>query len=200
MKQSTAIARESPKMSEFVARQTALDGILLIEAPLFIDDRGFFAETWHEEKFNQIGITERFVQDNQSGSSRGVIRGLHYQIRQPQGKLVRVASGEIYDVVVDLRRNSPGFGKWEGMKLSSTDRTQLWIPPGFAHGFCVTSDWADVIYKVTDYYAPEFERTLLWNDPSLGVQWPLASIGEPVISAKDRVGLPFAQAEYFDLP
>lgn len=187
-------------MSEFVARPSSLDGLLLIDSPVFIDDRGFFAETWQQQKFERIGILENFVQDNQSGSSRGVIRGLHYQIKQPQGKLVRVASGEIYDVVVDLRRQSPSFGKWEGMRLSASDRTQLWIPPGFAHGFCVISEWADVIYKVTDYYAPEFERTLLWNDPLLGIDWPLSTIGEPVISQKDRVGAPFAKAEYFDLP
>ena len=175
--------------------QTALAGVLLLEPKVFGDARGFFMEVWNERTFDGIGIREKFVQDNHSRSSRNVLRGLHYQVRQPQGKLVRVAAGEIWDVAVDLRRASPTFGRWVGGKLDAERRRMMWIPAGFAHGFLVVSEHAEVLYKTTDYYAPEHERTLLWNDPALGIAWPLA--GEPVMSEKDRRGVPFASAETY---
>jgi dTDP-4-dehydrorhamnose 3,5-epimerase len=162
------------------------------------DERGFFMETYQYERFCDAGIPYRFVQDNHSGSRRGTLRGLHYQIQQPQGKLVRVIAGEIFDVAVDLRRTSPTFGKWEGLRLSAENKLQLWIPPGFAHGFYVLSEWAEVTYKTTDYYAPQWERTLLWNDPEIGIQWPITPGELPVISTKDTQGKGIAQAEVFD--
>ena len=183
-------------MSEFTSHMTSLNDVLLIESVSYEDSRGFFCETYQRERFANLGISAEFVQDNHSGSHRGVLRGLHYQIRQTQGKLVRVSKGEVYDVVVDLRRSSPTFGKWEGMVLSADNRRHLWIPPDFAHGFLVLSDWADVIYKVTDYYAPEYERTLVWNDPGLAIHWPVAA--PPLISEKDRSGMRFAEAEVFE--
>ena len=176
--------------------QTALPGVLVLEPKVFGDARGSFMETWNERTFEALGIRASFVQDNQSRSVRHTLRGLHYQIRQPQGKLVRVASGEIWDVAVDLRRTSPTFGRSVGMKLGATAPRMLWIPPGFAHGFAVLSEHAEVQYKATDYYAPEHERSLLWNDPALGIAWPLE--GEPVISDKDRRGVPLAQADTYD--
>jgi dTDP-4-dehydrorhamnose 3,5-epimerase len=175
---------------------TSLAGILLLEPRVFGDDRGFFLESYNQRAFTDLGISEPFVQDNHSCSEKNVIRGLHYQIRQPQGKLVRVVTGEILDVALDLRRTSPTFGKWEAFKLSGANKRILWIPPGFAHGFQVISEFADVLYKATDFYAPEHERTVLWNDPELKIEWQLAS--PPVISAKDQQGLPFQQAEKFD--
>jgi dTDP-4-dehydrorhamnose 3,5-epimerase len=173
-----------------------LPEVLLVEPQVFGDDRGFFYESYNERAFaGATGVSVRFVQDNHSRSARNVLRGLHYQIRQPQGKLVRVTVGEIYDVAVDIRRSSPTFGKWTGVVLSATNRQMCWIPPGFAHGFLVTSDHAEVHYKTTDYYAPEHERCIAWNDRDLAISWPTR--GEPVLSAKDRAGLPLKEAEVF---
>ncbi len=171
--------------------------VLLIEPKVYKDSRGFFLETFQREKYRELGISGDFVQDNHSGSSRGILRGLHYQIRQPQGKLIWIAVGEVFDVAVDLRRSSPTFGQWAGMQLSADSKAQLWIPPGFAHGFYVTSDWAEVYYKATDYYAPEWERTLLWNDPDLGIDWPLADGDAPILSEKDAQGAPLKDADLF---
>jgi dTDP-4-dehydrorhamnose 3,5-epimerase len=165
---------------------TELEGVLLLEPKVFSDDRGFFLETYNERTFAEVGITERFVQDNQSRSKKGVLRGLHYQVENAQGKLVRVLQGEIYDVAVDLRKGSKTFGKWTGVKLSSVDTRMLWIPKGLAHGFYTLSETADVAYKMTDFYAVKHERTLLWKDPQLGIAWPLQ--GEPILSPKDVQG------------
>ena len=177
--------------------QTAIAGVLVIEPKVFGDERGFFFESFNEREFAQAtGIGAKFVQDNHSRSVKNTLRGLHYQIKQPQGKLVRVVAGEAYDVVVDLRRGSPTFGKWEGHRLSGENKRMIWIPAGLAHGFAVLSDYADFLYKTTDYWAPQHERTLLWNDPVLGIDWPLA--GEPILAAKDRTGKPLAEAEVFD--
>jgi dTDP-4-dehydrorhamnose 3,5-epimerase len=176
---------------------TAIAGVLVIEPKVFADERGFFFESYNERAFAEAtGIAAKFVQDNHSRSIRNTLRGLHYQIQQAQGKLVRVAAGEIFDVVVDLRRGSPTFGKWEGHRLSVENRTMLWIPAGFAHGFAVLSDYAEFLYKTTDYWAPQHERTLLWNDPDLAITWPLA--GEPILAAKDRAGKRLSEAEVFD--
>ncbi len=175
---------------------TAIADVLVIEPKVFGDERGFFFESFNERAFAQAtGIEARFVQDNHSRSAKNVVRGLHYQIQQPQGKLVRVVAGEVYDVVVDIRRNSPTFGKWVAERLSAENRKMVWMPPGFAHGFAVLSDYAEFLYKTTDYWAPQHERTLLWNDPALGIDWPLA--GEPVMAAKDLAGKPLAKAEVF---
>jgi len=175
---------------------TAMPEVLVLEPRVFGDDRGFFYESFNARTFEQLtGQRVNFVQDNHSRSARGVLRGLHYQIRQPQGKLVRVSAGAIFDVVVDLRRSSPFFGRWVGVELSAENRRQLWIPSGFAHGFVVTSENAEVQYKTTDYWAPEHERTVLWNDPALAVEWPLT--GAPVISGKDSKGTLLADAELF---
>ncbi len=176
---------------------TALPDVIVIEPRLFRDERGFFLETFQERRYAEAGIRGPMVQDNCSGSRRGVLRGLHYQVRCPQGKLVSVTAGEVFDVAVDLRRSSPTFGRWVGLTLSADDRRQVWVPPGFAHGFYVLSDWAEVRYKVTDFYNPEQERTLLWNDPAVGVAWPLQG-GSPLLSAKDARGSPLAKAEGFD--
>ncbi len=175
---------------------TSLAGLLLLEPDVFGDNRGFFLESYNQRTLAEHGISEPFVQDNHSYSEKNVIRGLHYQIRQPQGKLVRVVTGEILNVALDLRRTSPTFGKWEAVKLSGENKHILWIPRGFAHGFRVISQAAHLLYKTTDFYAPEHERTVLWNDPELKIEWQLD--GEPVISAKDRRGVPFLQAEPFD--
>lgn len=172
---------------------TSIPDVVLIRPRVFFDERGYFLETWERRKFAIGGIDHEFVQDNHSGSSRGVLRGLHYQVRQPQGKLVRVIEGEVFDVAVDLRRSSATFGRWVGMRLSSVNREMLWIPPGFAHGFLVLSAYAQFLYKCTDYYAPEHERTLLWDDPEVGVAWPLQDVGGKVtLSAKDAIGTAFA--------
>lgn len=171
--------------------------VVLIEPRLFGDQRGFFMETYQQKVFAEHGITAQFVQDNHSGSRRGTLRGLHYQIQQAQGKLVRVVAGEIFDVAVDLRRSSPTFGQWVGEILSAENKRQLWIPPGFAHGFYVLSDWAEVVYKASDFYAPQWDRTLLWNDPQVGIDWPLMDGVELLISDKDRAGLTLAQAETY---
>ncbi len=169
--------------------------VLVLEPKVFGDARGFFMETWNARVFAEAGIDARFVQDNQSRSSKNVLRGLHYQMLQPQGKLVRVTAGEIWDVAVDLRRGSPTFGRWTGAKLDAVSHRMLWVPPGFAHGFLVLSEHADVLYKASDFYAPAHERTLLWNDPAIGIEWPLD--GEPVMTDKDRRGTPLAQAETY---
>ena len=175
---------------------TALPEVLLIEPKVFGDPRGFFMESYNRRDFARAtGIDVDFVQDNHSRSAKNVLRGLHYQVRQPQGKLVRVSAGEVYDVAVDLRRSSPTFGKWAGFTLSAESKRMAWIPAGFAHGFFVLSESADFLYKTTDYYAPEHERTLLWNDPKLGIDWPLR--GEPTLAEKDRNGAPLLQAEVF---
>ena len=176
--------------------RTALPEVLLIESKVFGDDRGFFFESFNERSFaEKTGLRVHFVQDNHSRSGRNVLRGLHYQIRQPQGKLARVTAGEIHDIAVDLRRSSPTFGKWAGVALSAANRRMCWIPVGFAHGFLVTSDHAEVQYKATDYYAPEHERCIAWNDRDLALSWPLE--GEPILSPKDRAGLPLKEAEVF---
>lgn len=175
---------------------TPIDGLLVIEPTVFGDDRGFFYESFNAQRFAELtGVQADFVQDNHSRSARNVLRGMHYQIQQAQGKLVRVVSGSVYDVAVDLRKSSPTFGKWYGVELSAENKRQFWIPPGFAHGFAVTSEFAEFLYKTTDYYAPEYERSLLWNDPAVGIEWPLD--GTPLLSAKDQKALPLAQAEVF---
>jgi dTDP-4-dehydrorhamnose 3,5-epimerase len=175
---------------------TEIPEVLLLEPRVFGDDRGFFYESYNERAFARMtGLDVRFVQDNHSRSARHVLRGLHYQVRQPQGKLVRVTAGEIYDVAVDIRRSSPTFGKWTAVALSAKNRKMYWVPIGFAHGFLVTSDHAEVQYKTTDYYAPEHERCIAWNDRDLAIDWPLQ--GEPVLSAKDRAGRALKDAEVF---
>jgi dTDP-4-dehydrorhamnose 3,5-epimerase len=169
---------------------------LIIEPRVFGDTRGFFFESFNQRAFNlATGLDVNFVQDNHSRSSKGVLRGLHYQIQQPQGKLVRVVRGSVFDVTVDLRKSSPTFGQWVGVELTEDNHRQLWIPPGFAHGFYVLSDSADFLYKTTDYYAPEFECSLIWNDPTIGIEWPLNT--QPIISAKDAQGKKLADAEVF---
>ena len=177
---------------------TKLPGVVVVQPKVFEDDRGFFFESYHKRLFDEQGISLDFVQDNHSRSKRGTLRGMHYQIRQPQGKLVRVILGEIYDVVVDLRKSSPDFGKWLGHYLSAENRKQLYVPPGFAHGFYVVSEWAEVLYKSTDYYAPQWERTLLWNDAQINISWPLRDEKQPLLSPKDAIGTPFDQAEVYD--
>jgi dTDP-4-dehydrorhamnose 3,5-epimerase len=179
-----------------IARPTSIPEIVILEPRVFGDSRGFFLESYNERAFREAGITERFVQDNHSLSSRNVLRGLHYQIQQPQGKLLRVVTGAVFDVAVDLRRSSPTLGKWVGVELSAENKRMLWVPKGFAHGFLVLSETADFLYKTTDFYAPEFERTIPWNDPDLGIQWPLT--GEPKLSRKDETGVRFRDAELFD--
>ena len=178
------------------ATKASLAGMLILEPRVFGDDRGFFLESYNQRTMAEAGIHERFVQDNHSFSGRNVVRGLHYQIQHPQGKLVRVVGGEVLDVAVDLRRSSSTFGRWEAVRLSGENKRMLWIPAGLAHGFGVLSDGAHVLYKATDYYFPEFEQTLAWNDPDLKIDWQLA--GEPIISGKDRLGVPFAQAKVYE--
>jgi len=177
---------------------TSIPDVLLIKPQVLTDDRGFFLETFRTGEFEQAGIAQPFVQDNHSGSSQGVLRGLHYQIKQPQGKLVRVVQGEVFDVAVDMRRSSDTFGQWVGMILSSKNKFQLWVPPGFAHGFYVRSEWAEVTYKNTDYYAPDWEHTLLWSDPKVGIDWPLLDGKPPILSPKDAMGKTINKAELFD--
>lgn len=175
---------------------TLIPSALIIEPRVFGDTRGFFFESFNQRAFNlATGLDVNFVQDNHSRSSKGVLRGLHYQIQQPQGKLVRVVRGSVFDVTVDLRKSSPTFGQWVGVELTEDNHRQLWIPPGFAHGFYVLSDSADFLYKTTDYYAPEFECSLIWNDPTIGIEWPLNT--QPIISAKDAQGKKLADAEVF---
>jgi len=177
---------------------TNIPDVILIQPKIFGDERGFFLETFRTDRFKEAGINSSFVQDNHSGSQQGVLRGLHYQIRQTQGKLVRVISGEIYDVAVDLRRSSPTFGKWTGITLTAKDKQLLWIPPGFAHGFYVLSEWAEIVYKATDYYAPQWECSLLWNDPALNIQWPIMNSHLPALSAKDSAGKTLAETDLFE--
>jgi dTDP-4-dehydrorhamnose 3,5-epimerase len=178
-------------------QKTEIPDVLIIEPKVFGDDRGFFFESYNERRFADLtGITPHFVQDNHSRSGCNVLRGLHYQIRQPQGKLVRVTAGEVFDVAVDMRRSSPSFGRWVGVTLSAENKRQLWIPPGFAHGFVVTSESAEFLYKTTDYWAPEYERSVRWDDPAIGIKWPLQ--GTPQLSAKDQAGVALAEAETFE--
>jgi dTDP-4-dehydrorhamnose 3,5-epimerase len=178
-----------------IVTRTAIPDVLVVEPKVFGDARGFFLESWNAQAFANVGIPAAFVQDNQSRSPRGVLRGLHYQIRQPQGKLVRVVAGEVFDVAVDLRRASPTFGRWVGERLSAENKRMLWIPPGFGHGFLVLSETADFLYKTTDYYAPEHERVIAWNDPDLAIKWPIA--GTPTLSGRDAAGTRFRDAEVF---
>jgi len=174
---------------------TALPDVLLVVPKVFGDERGFFFESWNRRAFADGGIDVDFVQDNHSRSRRGVLRGLHYQIKHAQGKLVRATEGEVFDVAVDLRRSSPSFGRSVGAVLSAANRHMLWIPPGFAHGFVVLSEYAEILYKATDYWYPEHERTLLWNDAALRIDWPLET--EPTMAAKDAAGLPLADADVY---
>jgi dTDP-4-dehydrorhamnose 3,5-epimerase len=174
---------------------TALPDVLLLEPRVFSDDRGFFFESWNKRALAAAGLDAEFVQDNHSRSLRNVLRGLHYQIEHAQGKLVRVCAGEVFDVAVDIRRSSPTFGRWMGLTLSAQNKQMLWIPPGYAHGFLVLSDAAEFLYKTTDYWYPEHERTLLWNDPALGILWPLDTA--PALAAKDAAGRPLAQADVY---
>ncbi len=178
--------------------QTNLPDVVLIEPQVFGDARGFFMETYHLRKLETLGVTGVFVQDNHSGSQQGTLRGLHYQIRQAQGKLVRIVAGEVFDVAVDLRRHSPTFGQWAGARLSAENKLMMWIPPGFAHGFYVLSPWAELVYKVTDYYAPEWDRTLAWNDPQININWPLVMGRLPTLSPKDALGKRLSEAEVFE--
>lgn len=177
--------------------RTVLPEVILVRPRIFSDARGCFFETWEQRKFAAAGIDAVFVQGNHSRSTRHVLRGLHYQIRQPQGKLVRVVTGSVFDVAVDIRRSSPDFGRWFGTVLSAENHQMLWVPPGFAHGFVALSECVDFIYQCTDYYAPEHERTILWNDPALAIDWHLPSGAEPVLSAKDAAGVPLQDAECF---
>lgn len=175
---------------------TSIPEVLIIEPKVFGDARGFFYESFNQQAFNDAtGGRHQFVQDNHSRSSKGVLRGLHYQIEQPQGKLVRVARGAVFDVAVDIRKSSPTFGKWVGVELSEDNHRQMWVPPGFAHGFVVLSETADFLYKTTDYYAPAHERCIIWNDPAIGIEWPMAI--EPNLSAKDQQGVLLQDAEIF---
>lgn len=177
--------------------QGTLPGTLILEPRVFGDERGFFMESYNEKVFAGVfGERVNFVQDNHSRSTRGVLRGMHYQIHQAQGKLVRVVSGSVYDVAVDMRKSSPAFGKWMGVELTAENKRQFWIPPGFAHGFVVLSETADFLYKASDYYAPEHERCLRWDDPAVGIEWPIHDL-EPQLSAKDQLGLPLGQCETY---
>lgn len=176
---------------------TRIPDVIVIEPLVLGDERGFFAETWRADRFATRGLPTTFVQDNHSRSARGVLRGLHFQLERPQGKLVRVASGSVFDVAVDVRRSSPTFGKWVGEELSAENRRQLWIPPGFAHGFLVLSAAADFVYKCTDYYHPDSERTLLWNDPEVAISWPIPSDLEVRLSARDTSGALISDLESF---
>ena len=179
--------------------ETALPGVLIFEPKIFGDARGFFLESFSKRRFAEAtGLATDFVQDNHSRSARGVLRGLHYQLQQAQGKLVRVAAGEVFDVAVDLRRSSPHFGRWGGVHLSADNQRQLWVPPGFGHGFLVLSEHADFLYKTTDYYAPQFERSIAWNDPDIGIDWPALPDGvQPQLSAKDRDAPRLSAAEVY---
>ncbi|MFC1608103.1 dTDP-4-dehydrorhamnose 3,5-epimerase [Candidatus Latescibacterota bacterium] len=177
---------------------TDISDVITIEPDVFDDGRGFFMELYHGVKFSDAGIQTVFVQENLSGSRRGTLRGLHYQIQKPQGKLISAIKGEIFDVALDIRRNSPTFGKWVGAILSETNRKQIWIPPGFAHGFYVRSEWAEVRYLASDFYAPDCERTIQWNDPDVGISWPFTDDEQLLISEKDELGQPFSQAEVYE--
>jgi len=176
---------------------TAIPDVLLIEPRVFQDERGFFLESYQKKKFMEAGIDVDFVQDNHSKSCRGTLRGLHYQIRQPQGKLVRIVVGEVFDVAVDIRKSSPTFGQWVGEYLSAENKRMLWLPAGFAHGFYVTSAEAEMLYKASDYYAPQWDRSILWNDPSIGIQWSVEN-NLIILSAKDKAGKLLSEAEVFE--
>jgi dTDP-4-dehydrorhamnose 3,5-epimerase len=196
-----AISVEKPAMNTFQKISTSLPGVFILEPRVFGDERGFFLESFNQRAMRELGIEEHFVQDNHSCSSRNVLRGLHYQIKNAQGKLVRVVEGEILDVALDVRRSSPTFSRWEAVRLSGENKRMLWIPRGLAHGFRVISEKAHVLYKATDYYAPEHERTLAWNDPELKIDWGLDGepvVSAPIVSAKDRRGVPLADAETFE--
>jgi len=175
----------------------AIPDVILIEPVIHGDNRGFFLESWNARKFAEAGLDLHFVQDNHSRSARYTLRGLHYQIEQSQGKLVRVTAGEVFDVAVDLRRSSPTFGRWVGVRLSETCGSMLWIPPGFAHGFCVLTETADFLYKCTEFYAPEHERSIRWDDPDIGIVWPLPPDVQPLLSARDAAGLRLRAAPVF---
>ncbi|ALV91748.1 MULTISPECIES: dTDP-4-dehydrorhamnose 3,5-epimerase [Pantoea] len=177
---------------------TEIPDVKILEPSVFGDERGFFMETWQQKKFEEQVSPRTFVQDNHSKSSKGILRGLHYQTENTQGKLVRVVAGEVYDVAVDMRKSSPTFGKWVGVYLSADNKRQLWVPEGFAHGFYVTSDSAEFVYKCTDYYNPQHEHSLLWNDSDLNIQWPISEGDTPALSAKDKVGTPLSHAVTFD--
>ena len=180
------------------ATRLAIPDVVLIEPKVFGDERGFFLESFNQKAFNEAtGTNHQFVQDNHSRSSKGVLRGLHYQIQQPQGKLVRVAQGAVFDVAVDIRKSSPTFGQWVGAELSADNQRQLWVPPGFAHGFVVLSETAEFLYKTTDYYAPAYERCIAWSDPDLAIDWPDLGMA-PVLSAKDSAGCPLNNADCFN--
>jgi dTDP-4-dehydrorhamnose 3,5-epimerase len=191
-----AVSAVRTEMNSFKKISTSLPGVFILEPRVFEDERGFFLESYSQQAMAAAGITELFVQDNHSCSSRNVLRGLHYQVKQPQGKLVRVADGEILDVAVDLRKSSPTFGSWEAVRLSGENKRMLWIPAGLAHGFRVISEKAHVLYKATDFYAPEQERTLAWNDAQLKIDWGLT--GDPIVSAKDQRGVALRDAEVFE--
>ncbi len=184
-------------MLKFEIRKTLIPDVLVVKPKIYGDQRGFFMETWNEVAFREAGINATFVQDNHSRSVKNTLRGLHYQIEQPQGKLVRVTRGEVFDVAVDLRINSPTFGQWVGEYLSEDNSRMLWVPPGFAHGFLVTSEMADFQYKCTDFYAPEHERSIYWADSGLNISWPLGTGTTPLTSQKDENGVPFASADYY---
>ena len=177
--------------------ETSLPGVLIIEPKVFGDERGFFVETYHEQRYQEMGIKERFVQDNHSRSTKGVLRGLHYQIKHPQGKLVRVTAGEVFDVAVDIRKGSPTFGKWHGVRLSGENHRQFYVPPNFAHGFVVLSESADFLYKCTDYYYPEYEGAVMWNDPDIGIEWSMTDVS---LSQKDSEALALADISAEQLP
>ncbi len=177
---------------------TAIPDVILIEPKVFGDARGFFLETYQAARFAAAGIAGNFVQDNHSGSLRGTLRGLHYQLRQPQGKLVRCVAGKVFDVAVDIRRSSPTFGQWTGATLTAENKRLLWVPAGFAHGFYVLSAWAELVYKATDYYAPEWERSIRWDDPAIGIDWPLLPGVETLLSAKDRAGATLSELETYN--
>ena len=177
---------------------TELPGVVLLQPQIFNDPRGYFMEVYRHQAFESLGLPAQFVQENQSGSKKGILRGLHYQIQQPQGKLVRVLVGEVFDVAVDIRRSSPTFKQWVGAYLSAENKQQLWIPPGFAHGFYVLSDWAEVTYKVTTYYAPEWNRSIRWDDPELGVNWPIVAGEQPLLSSGDAKAPYLQEAEIFE--
>lgn len=177
--------------------QTAIPDAVILSPTIHRDERGFFMETFQQKEFQRAGLPVDFVQDNHSGSHQGILRGLHYQIRQAQGKLVRVVAGEVFDVAVDLRKSSPTFGRWVGYRLSAENKLMFWVPPGFGHGYYVLSDWAEFVYKATDFYTPEFERTILWNDPQIDIEWPLLEGTAPILSQKDMAGKPLSQAEVY---
>ena len=178
--------------------KTSIPDVIILSPTVFGDQRGFLLEMYNARTFTEFGITDSFVQDNHSSSCQGTLRGLHYQVDAPQGKLIKVFRGEIFDVAVDLRRNSVTFGNWVGVRLSADNKQQLWVPPGFAHGFYVISEWADVLYKMTDYYAPKYQRTILWNDPSIGINWPILPGVDLILSENDHDGVKFKDAEYYN--